>query len=482
MKKNIVVMLLLIFLIMACALCSCGVREKESEEKSSDGAVFAVPESEIESETYVHIETPTIIPTETLVDEETEKPTQASTEFVLETPTESATERTTETPTEKPTERPTETPTETPTESPTEPPTEPPTQAPIITIDQKVDAKLASMTLKEKIYQMMIILPEQLIGQNVVTGAGTETQTALKKYPVGGLIYFGANLKNPTQTKTMISNTLQYGKESNGLPLFICIDEEGGRVARIGNLEGNPFKVTIFEKMSEVVSVARAGEVGSTIGAYLKESGFNVNFAPNADVLTNPLNTVIGNRSFGSDSVDVSNKALAFAKGLKKQGILATYKHFPGHGATLGDTHEGFAYTDKKLSELESSELVPFVSAANNNIDFVMTAHISLPNVVGDNTPTSLSYKMVTEVLKKKIGYKGLIVTDSLRMGAVTNVYTNKEIAVMAIKAGNDILLMPKDIEEAANAIMEAVGSGEITQSRIDESVRKILKVKMQME
>lgn len=466
MKKSLIVLMLLLLVMSMVVFCSCG--KKQEDDYKQDVTL------ETELETKLSVQMPTESETYVSTESETEGYTEATTESSTEVPVESSTE--------VPTERPMETPTEKPTERPTETPTEPPTQAPIITIDQKVDAKLASMTLKEKVYQMMIILPEQLIGQNLVTGAGGETQAALKKYPVGGLIYFGANLKNPTQTKTMISNTLQYGRDSNGLPLFICIDEEGGRVARIGNLEGNPFKVTIFEKMSEVVGVARAGEVGTTIGAYLKESGFNVNFAPNADVLTNPLNTVIGNRSFGSDPTDVSNKALAYAKGLKSKGILATYKHFPGHGATEGDTHEGFAYTNKTLAELQQSELVPFVSAANNNIDFVMTAHISLPNVVGDNTPTSLSYKMVTEVLKKKIGYKGLIVTDSLRMGAVTNVYTNKEIAVMAIKAGNDILLMPKDIEEAANAIMEAVGSGEIAQSRIDESVRKILKVKMQME
>ncbi len=442
MKKSLISVAVLTILIIVFALCSCSTTSQDKKDET-----FAKDETKAENVTEVAIET----------HQSTEKATEWSTEVPVETqqPTEKATEKATEKPTEVP------------------------TQPPVQSIEQKVEDKLASMTLKEKVYQMMIVLPEQLTGSSNVTVADIETKTALEKYPVGGVIYFANNLITPSQTKAMISNTLRYGKEVNGLPLFMCIDEEGGRVARIGN--NSAFGVVTFPNAGLLTSDAQAGIAGDTIGAYLKEYGFNVDFAPDADVLTNPVNSVIGERSFSSDPFVVTRRALAFAKGLKNNGVLATYKHFPGHGATEGDTHEGFAYTNKTLEQLKVSELMPFESAAQNNIDFIMTAHISVPNVVGDNTPTSLSYKMVTTVLREQIGYSGLIVTDSLRMGAVTKVYTDKEIAVMAVQAGNDILLMPKDMEASANAIIDAVENKKIKLESINESVKKILKVKYTM-
>ncbi|MBQ4283890.1 MAG: glycoside hydrolase family 3 protein [Lachnospira sp.] len=441
MKKALITFLLLAVITFASVLCSCGVMS--NEEKVSEQPTHDVSISESQNSTELQ--------TGSEIQIETEKETQSQTQTVPET--------------QKETER----------------QTEAMTQPSVLTTEQKVEKYLSDMTLEEKIYQMMIVTPEQLTDAKRVTTAGNETRQSLKAYPVGGIIYFESNLVTPTQTMAMIANTQMYNKEVNGLPLFMCIDEEGGRIARIANLEGNPFKVTKFELMSEVKDANRANIIGSTIGTYLKNLGFNVNFAPNTDVLTNLNNSVIGNRSFGSDPYMVRDKALAYARGLRGNGVLATYKHFPGHGATEGDTHDGFAYTNKTLDELKNSELIPFASAAENKIDFVMTAHISVPNIIGDNTPVSLSYDMVTGVLKNQLGYKGIIVTDALRMGAVTQVYSNSQIAVMAVKAGNDMLLIPQDYKGAVKAIKDAVNSGVIKQSRIDESVRKILRVKLTM-
>lgn len=373
--------------------------------------------------------------------------------------------------TEKPGEQKT-TPPETP-QSP-QPPTTPPHAE---TIDEKVNRIVSSMTLEEKVYQMIIVAPESLTGQGRVTQAGQTTRDCINKYPVGGIIYFGSNIVNESQITEMLSNTQKYSLERTGLKIFTCIDEEGGRVARIGN--NTAFPVKTFSDMAYIKGEAEAYNVGDTIGGYLSRYGFNVDFAPCADVITNPENKVIGTRSFGTEPGVVSSMSLSVAKGLKSHGILAAYKHFPGHGATMGDTHEGFAYTDKTLEELMKGELVPFKSAADNGIDMVMAAHISVPKVIGDNTPSSLSYRMITGVLREQLGYKGLVVTDALNMGAIANNYTSETAAVMAVKAGNDLLLMPKDFKAAAGAIINEVRNGNISEERINESVRKIVRAKL---
>lgn len=347
------------------------------------------------------------------------------------------------------------------------------------TIDEKVNRIVSAMTLEEKVYQMIIVAPESLTGQGKVTQAGQTTRDCINKYPVGGIIYFGANIVNETQITEMLSNTQKYSLERTGLKMFTCIDEEGGRVARIGN---NPaFPVETFPDMAYINGETEAYHVGDAIGGYLSRYGFNVDFAPCADVITNSENKVIGTRSFGTDSGIVSSMSLSVARGLKSHGVLATYKHFPGHGSTVGDTHEGFAYTDKTVEELMKSGLVPFKSAADNGIDMVMVAHISVPKVIGDNTPSSLSYRMITGVLKEQLGYKGLIVTDALNMGAIVNQYSSETAAVMAVNAGNDLLLMPKDFKAAARAIVNEVRSGNISEERINESVRKIVRTKLNL-
>ena len=347
------------------------------------------------------------------------------------------------------------------------------------TIDEKVNRIVSNMTLEEKVYQMFIVAPESLTGQGKVTQAGQTTKDCINKYPVGGLIYFAANIVNESQVTEMLSNTQQYSLERTGLKMFTCIDEEGGRVARIGN--NSSFPVKTFPDMAYINGESEAYNVGDTIGGYLSKYGFNVDFAPCADVITNSENKVIGTRSFGTNPDIVSRMSLSVAKGLKTHGVLATYKHFPGHGSTVGDTHEGFAYTNKTLDELMQSELVPFKSAADNGIDMVMVAHISVPNVIGDDTPSSLSYKMITGVLKEQLGYKGLIVTDALNMGAIANKYSSETAAVMAVKAGNDLLLMPKDFTAAARAVVNEVKNGNISEERINESVRKIVRAKLKL-
>lgn len=342
---------------------------------------------------------------------------------------------------------------------------------------QEVDSILADMTLEEKVYQLFIITPEALTGSKTVTAAGDTTRKSMEKYPVGGLIYFAQNLKNPVQTTKMLQGVMELSYEVEGQPLFICIDEEGGRVARIGN--NASFGVDKVECMQDVKDVKEAYAAGETIGAYLSKLGFNLDFAPDADILTNKDNTVIGDRSFGKNPDKVTELAGAVSDGLHSQNVLSTFKHFPGHGATLADTHEGFAYTDKTYEELLKSELKPFIAAGEKGVDVVMAAHISVPKVTGDDTPCTLSKKMITDVLRNDLGYEGIIVTDALSMGAITQKYDSAQASVMALDAGVDMLLMPQDFKQAAQGIFKAVKRGEISEERIDESLRRIIKAKL---
>lgn len=349
--------------------------------------------------------------------------------------------------------------------------------------EMKIDRVLDSMTLEEKVNQLFMITPEALTGVGTVIQAGDGTREALEEHPVGGLIYFAQNLKDPDQTRTMLENTQEYASARSGFPIFLSVDEEGGQVARVGS---NPaFGVPEIGNMSEVGAggdTQEAYETGSTIGAYLKDLGFNMDAAPDADVLTNPANEVVKYRSFGSDPELVSRMAAAELKGLNDQGIIGMYKHFPGHGGTTADSHEGYVYVEENLEELKSGALVPFQDGADNGLRVIMVSHIACPEVTGDNTPATLSRQLVTDLLREDMGFDGLVITDDLNMGAITEQYSSGEAAVAALNAGVDMLLMPADFQAAYDGVMAALENGELTEKRIDESVKRILEIKLEME
>lgn len=338
---------------------------------------------------------------------------------------------------------------------------------------------LEQMTLGEKVCQMFLVTPETLTGFQTVTAAGNITLGALEQYPVGGLIYFSTNLVDDEQTNTMLKNTTVYARENHDIPIFLAVDEEGGRVARIGsNPKFSVEKVPCMKEIGDSGDLSKAYDVGDTIGAYLSELGFNLDFAPDADVLTNPSNTVIGDRSFGTDAACVSNMMLEVADGLLDNGVIPCVKHFPGHGSTAGDTHQGLAYTDKTLEELMSCELVPFQTAVDNGLPMIMVSHISVPSVTGDDTPASLSHFLVTELLREQMGFDGIVITDGMGMGAIEDNYESGEAAVLAVQAGCDMLLITADFPEAYQAVFDAVEDGRISEQQIDASVKRILRIK----
>lgn len=345
--------------------------------------------------------------------------------------------------------------------------------------EDQITAYIKKMSLREKGGQLFVVRPDALdftLTQEQiddVKGDGVKTltetiQSNLKKYPVGGVVLFGKNIETPEQL-------LQLNKdlsELDGIPLFIAVDEEGGRVARLANSEN--FDLPTYES---AFATDDTGQMGHTIGAYLKDYGFNVDFAPVADVNSNPDNPVIGTRAFSSDASEVRDKAQAMAAGLEAEGIMPVYKHFPGHGDTVQDSHAELAVTHKTVEELRNLEWIPY---KNQKLAAVMVAHVSVPEA-GVDGPASLSYKAVTEWLRGELGHDGLIITDSLSMGAIMNTYTPEETAVKALEAGNDILLMPGDLRKAFDAVVNAVEQGTISEDRIDESVKRILEAKQKL-
>lgn len=350
-------------------------------------------------------------------------------------------------------------------------------------VEEQAAQLVSQMTLEDKIAQMFVITPNALTGYaSGVTAAGDTTKEAYQSRPVGGIVYMADNLTDPEQTTTMLSNMQEIARERTGLPVFLCVDEEGGSVARIAG--NDAFGVTDVGNMSDIGAsgdVQNAYNAGSTIGSYLAALGFNVDFAPVADVLTNPDNQVIGQRSFGSDAQTVAGMVTSELQGLSAAGVYGTVKHFPGHGGTSGDSHDGAVSTDKTLEELMAEELVPFQSAIDGGVNFVMVGHISAPNVTGDNAPATLSKVLITDVLRGQMGYNGIVITDAMNMEAITGFYNSDKAAVLAVTAGADMILMPADYNTAYTGILNAVNDGTITEERINESVTRIVKAKLAM-
>ena len=346
------------------------------------------------------------------------------------------------------------------------------------TVDEKVEKIVNNMTLEEKVGQIFMVAPEAVDKDGGSTTVFTENiEKEIEKYNLGGYILFASNIENPTQTQELINGL----KKSSKIQPFVGVDEEGGRVARIG--KNSAMGVEKIEPMAQVgksQNYERANEIGTTIGKYIKNLVFNLDFAPDTDVLTDSNNTEIGDRSFGNDPEVVGKMATEVVKGLQSENISTVLKHFPGHGGSIGNSHQGFSLSNRTEEELKNCEIVPFKTAIENGADCVMVAHMSLPNVTGDNIPATLSKKVVTDMLKTELNFKGVVFSDSMSMGAITENYGTGDACVKAVEAGIDMVLMPENLDEAYNAVLEAVKNGKISQERLDDAVSRIIKAKIQ--
>ena len=347
-----------------------------------------------------------------------------------------------------------------------------------------IEQLLANMTLREKVGQLFIVTPDaldpvraaaaELAGESKsVTQMSRTLGNRLVRYPVGGVVIFGKNIESPRQLGTFLTDLQRASKT----PLLTAVDEEGGKVSRLAaeSAFGLP-------RYPSAMAVGREGEaaaegMGRAIGAYLRRYGFVMDFAPVADVATNPENPIIGERAFSSDAGRAAALSGAMAEGLRAEGIIPVYKHFPGHGDTAEDSHALTAVSGKTAEELRACEWLPYL---RNDLRgcAVMVGHIALPSVTGDMTPASLSETIVSGLLRGELGFDGPVITDSLSMESVRERGEPGGTALAALRAGCDMLLMPADLPAAYEAVLSAVESGEISESRLDESVRRILRCK----
>lgn len=335
-----------------------------------------------------------------------------------------------------------------------------------MTIDEKVDYALKNMTLDKKIAQMLIVYYNSYDYDDTLSNV-------IKKLNPGGFILFNENIKNHNQLTDFI-NSMQ--KDSK-IPMFISIDQEGGKVQRLYPRED--LEVSYIPSMKEIGETNNPQEaynIGKQIGKDLKRYGINVDFAPVVDINTN-TNNGIGSRAFSDDANLVSQMGLELAKGLREEGIIPTFKHFPGHGSVETDSHYDLPVLNKTLGELMNWDLKPFINAIENNAEIIMIGHIAVPEL-DNNTPASLSKVVITDILRNQLGFNGLVVTDALNMGALTKNYSQEEIIINAIKAGVDLLLMPGSSKTTISTVKEAIENGKITEERINESVKRILNLK----
>lgn len=344
--------------------------------------------------------------------------------------------------------------------------------------DNNSDSNIIPDPIQEQIKAMSL---EEKVGQLVMVGIDgyeidANASQLIRNYQVGGFILFENNIKNANQMLALI-NSLKETNSLNKIPLFLSIDEEGGRVSRMPD---ELMKIPTSRRIGELNNSGLSYQIGSIIGEELSSFGLNMNFAPVLDVNSNPKNPVIGDRALGSEPSIVKDLGVQTMKGLQSQNIISVVKHFPGHGDTSVDSHIGLPTVNHDINRLKSLEIIPFAAAIEDNVDAIMMAHILLPKIDPDN-PASFSKKIISDLLRRDLKFEGVVITDDITMGAIVKNYNIGEVAVKSIKAGSDIVLVCHDYlkEEAViKAIQQAVESGEISMDRLEQSVYRVLTLK----
>lgn len=368
---------------------------------------------------------------------------------------------------------------------------------------EAIKAIIDKMTLEQKVAQLFVVSPETLTGVDSVQYAGDMTYQALQDYSVGGIVFEKDNIDSSSQFSTMTDNLQSYSEDISGLPLFLAAAEEGGSASVLGNNDNldeyyeNSYSDDDSDYSSSSANSVHSGapsmseigrkndstnayEAGKSIGSLMSAYGLNLDLAPVADVLSGN-STGIGDRTFGTDAQTVSDMASEVIRGIQEEDVNAAMKYFPGYGAASSNM-SGFPVINSSLDELKKKEFLPYSNAIAQGLDFIMVGHISVPNVTGDDTPASLSEKMISEVLRQDLGFKGIVMTDYLNDRTIVKNYSAADAAVKAIQAGADLLLEPDDLDAAYESVLKAVKKGDITEDRLDESIYRILRVKLSMQ
>ena len=340
-------------------------------------------------------------------------------------------------------------------------------------LEELVEESVASLTLEQKVAGLFFVTPEQITGVAQAVQAGDGTREALAKYPVGGLIYSKQNIQSGEQIREMLENTVSY----SSFPLFLGIEEEGGKLSPVAD-------ALQLDKVDDMADVGASGDAqaaydaGFAIGSYLSSYGFNLDFAPSADLYAQ--DSANAARTFSQDAQTQAQLALSAAQGMQAAGVSACLKHFPGQGRAQGDPADGPSETTRTKEEMAAEEFLPFQAAVQGGCDMIMVGHVSASAILGeDSGPASLSDEMITGILRKELGYDGIIITDALNMAAVTQYYESDVAAILALKAGADMVLEPEDFSLAYEGVLEAVQNGTISEERINDSLARIYRVKL---
>lgn len=331
------------------------------------------------------------------------------------------------------------------------------------------------MTTEEKVSQLFILDFYGMTSQYHVKSISDKLNQFLVDYPIGGVIFFAENIESYEQTETFIKNLQSASK----IDMFISIDEEGGLVSRLGQADIGIPRLEKADTMAKEYTSEEVKTLATDLATKMSTLGFNYDFAPVFDINTNPSNTVISTRSFGHSAETVTEYAMSFSQGLNAGGIISSAKHFPGHGDTDKDSHLGMASITGTKEDIYARELQPFMKAVEENIPSIMIGHLTAPAIDPD-FPASLSSIFIQDILRQEMGYRGLVITDSLRMQAITDFYEPSIIGVNYLMAGGDIILIPNDFKATYDGLLAAIESGDLSIERLDESVLRILETKLE--
>ena len=339
--------------------------------------------------------------------------------------------------------------------------------------NENIEKIIDGMTLKEKIGQMVMVgFDGKEVNQSITK--------MIEKYKIGGIIFFARNFSSPKQAAELSAKLQKLSLQSTQIPLFLSTDEEGGIVTRVKGMTHFPGPMALGATDNQQLTE----EVAQAKGEQLKYLGINFNLSPVLDVNNNPQNPIIGVRSFGSDPGKVAQHGKSYLKGLQSENVIACGKHFPGHGDTSTDSHLNLPVINHKLDHLKNVELIPFKNAIDNGIDSIMIAHIAFPALTGrDDLPATLSSEIITNLLRKELGFQGLIITDCMEMKGISSTFGTVEGAIQTVKAGSDQILIshtPSKQIEAIEKLLAVVKNGEIKEARIDNSLKRILKLKQE--